>query len=71
MGLCFAAVGAYNFFLTRGLLLVGRSFGFSTMLRESLLKTNTELSNEKRAPGYLGFIADYTTQLYGNYNIPL
>lgn len=57
MGLCFAAVGAYNFFLTRGLLLVGRSFGFSTMLRELLLKTNTELSNEKRAPGYLGYMS--------------
>ena len=26
------------------------------------------MSNEKRAPGYLLYIGDYTTQLYGDYN---
>ena len=25
-----------------------------------------ELSNEKRAPGWLGYIGDYTTQFVGN-----
>ena len=29
------------------------------------------LSHEKRAPGWLGYIGDYTTQLYGDYNKPL
>ena len=29
------------------------------------------LSNEKRAPGCLGYIGDYTTQLCGDYNKPL
>ena len=29
------------------------------------------MSNEKRAPGWLGYIGDYTTQLYGDYNQPL
>ena len=33
-----------------------------------LLKT--ELSNEKYL-GWLGYIGDYTTQLYGDYNKPL
>ncbi len=27
-----------------------------------------QVSNEKRAPGCLGFIEDYTTQLYSDYN---
>ena len=27
----------------------------------------SKLSNEKRAPGCLGFIGDYTIQLYGDY----
>ena len=27
-------------------------------------------SSEKRAPGWLGYIRDYTTQLYGDYNKP-
>ena len=30
-----------------------------------------QLSNEKRAPSCLGYIGDYTTQLYGDYNKPL
>ena len=30
-----------------------------------------EVSNEKRAPGCLGYIGDYTTQLYGDYSKPL
>ena len=29
-----------------------------------------QLSNEKRAPGWLGYIGDYTTQLYRDYNKP-
>ena len=31
----------------------------------------TQKSNEKRAPGWLGYIGDYTTQLYRDYNKPL
>ncbi len=27
----------------------------------------TQVSNEKRAPGWLGYIRDYTTQLYRDY----
>ena len=27
-----------------------------------------QVSNEKRAPGCFGFIGDYTTQLYSDYN---
>ena len=27
------------------------------------------MSHEKRAPGWLGYIGDYTTQLYGDYFI--
>ena len=30
-----------------------------------------QLSNEKRAPGWLGYIGDYTAQLYRDYNKPL
>ena len=30
-----------------------------------------KLSNEKRAPGWLGYIGDYTTQFYRDYNKPL
>ena len=30
-----------------------------------------EVSNEKRAPGCLGYIGDYTTQLYGDYSKPV
>ena len=30
----------------------------------------TNLTNEK-TPGCLGYIGDYTTQLYGDYNKPL
>ena len=29
------------------------------------------VSHEKRAPGWLGYIGDYTTQLYRDYNKPL
>ncbi len=29
------------------------------------------VSHEKRAPGWLGFIGDYTIQLYGDYNKPI
>ena len=32
---------------------------------------NPQLSNEKRAPGCLGYIGDYTAQLCGDYNKPL
>ena len=35
------------------------------------LKEETYLSNEKRAPGWLGYIGDDTTQLYRDYNKPL
>ncbi len=31
---------------------------------------NSQLSNEKN-PGWLGYIGDYTTQLYRDYNKPL
>ena len=31
-------------------------------------KSYEHLSHEKRAPGWLGFIGDYTIQLYGDYN---
>ena len=35
-------------------------------------KTEREhLRHEKRAPGWLGCIGDYTTQLYGDYDKPL
>ena len=30
-----------------------------------------DMSHEKRAPGWLGDIGDYTTQLYRDYNKPL
>ena len=30
-----------------------------------------DMSNEKRAPGWLGYIGDYTTQLYRDYDKPL
>ena len=33
--------------------------------------SSTPLSNEKRAPGWLDYIGDYTTQLYRDYNKPL
>ena len=29
------------------------------------------MSNEKRAPGCLGCIGDYTTQVYGDFNKPI
>ena len=29
-----------------------------------------QVSNEKRAPGWLGYVEDYTTQLYRDYNKP-
>ena len=29
-----------------------------------------QVSNEKRDPGCLGYIGDYTTHLYGDYNKP-
>ena len=29
------------------------------------------MSNEKRAPGWLGYVGDSTTQLYRDYNKPL
>ena len=29
-----------------------------------------EMSNEKRAPGCLGYVMDFTTQLYRDYNKP-
>ena len=29
------------------------------------------MSNEKRAPGCLGYIGDYTAQLFKDYNKPL
>ena len=32
--------------------------------------TRDHLSNEKNL-GWLGYIGDYTTQLYGDYNTPL
>ena len=38
--------------------------------RSNLFEAN-DLSNEKRAPGWLGYIGDYTTQLYWDYNTPL
>ncbi len=33
--------------------------------------TSHEVSNEKRAPGWLGYIGGDTTQLYRDYNKPL
>ena len=30
-----------------------------------------QLSNEKRAPGWLGYMGDYATQVYRDYNKPL
>ena len=36
-----------------------------------ILGEKTQLSNEKRAPGWLGYIGDYTTLLYRDYNNPL
>ena len=29
------------------------------------------VNHEKRAPGWLGYIGDYTTQLFRDYNKPL
>ena len=37
----------------------------------SFNKLDRDLSHEKRAPGWLGYIGDYTTQLYWDYNKPL
>ncbi len=37
---------------------------------QSLEGAKNSLSNEKRAPGWLGYIGDDTTQLYRDYNKP-
>ena len=44
---------------------------FSTRYTEPSKAPRSNMCNEKRAPGCLGYIGDYTTQLYRNYNIPL
>ena len=40
-------------------------------LARSLGSLDVDLSNAKRAPGCLGYIGDYTTQLCGDYNKPM
>ena len=47
--------------------------GWCTTLQNSpFLKALSEVSNEKKQTyGYLGYIGDYTTQLYVDYNKPL
>ena len=37
---------------------------------QEVLYSIFQLSNEKN-PGWLGYLGDYTTQLYGDYNKPL
>jgi len=34
-------------------------------------RTRNNMSNEKKAPGCLGYIGDYTTQFYRDYKEPL
>ena len=49
--------------------LLGRSFFSSRMT--GCVVNRCIFSNEKRAPGWLGYIGDYTTHLCGDYHIPL
>ena len=46
--------------------------GVSTLQgwKQNKKSTNPHLSNEENL-GWLGYIGDYTTQLYGDYNKPL
>ena len=39
------------------------------MIKKNNLRISFQMSNEKK-PGWLGYIVDYTTQVYRDYNKP-
>ena len=39
--------------------------------KERVKGPRNNMSNEKKAPGFLGYIGDYITHLYGDYKEPL
>ena len=45
--------------------------GIKGFMKDALHKFVSRMSHEKKTPGWLFDIGDYTTQLYGDYNRPL
>ena len=68
-GLCggYNPFGAKNGRETETLGVVDETIHDASMI---LVDANVDMSNETK-PGWLGYIRDYTTQLYGDYNKPI